>query len=512
MSPRTSHTKLVKDTAATKRTKLMRYRANPVLFIEEVLINPQAGKRFVLLKAEKRFLKHAFKRHRNGRLLYPEQVYACPKKSGKTTFAAIYIITMLFLFGGAYGEAICAANDYDQSVGRVFEAVKRIIECSPLLRGEAKITANKITLYGAIITAIPNNYASAAGSNQVVAVFDELWAYVSERSRRLFDELMPPPTRKIASRLTVTYAGFEGESVLLKELYDRGRQQAQVAPNLFAGDGILMLWSHEPVAHWQDAAWIEEARRQLRPNQFLRMIENRFVTNESSFVEVAAWEKCVHSQLGHTPNNRGLPIWVGVDASIKRDSTAIVATTWDRNTQQVCLVTHSVFQPNPDEPLNFEATIERVLYDLRQRFNLRKVLFDPWQMQAVAQRLTKAGLRIEEFPQTPANLTAAAQNLFELIQAQNLVAYPDAGMRLAISRAVASETPRGWRISKEKQSHKIDVVIALAMAAYATVQGHAESTYNLDAFGDDNMNWQSLRTYYYLASGGRFILPGGYNY
>lgn len=170
------------------------------------------------------------------------------------------------------------------------------------------------------------------------------------------------------------------------------------------------------------------------------------------------------------------------------------------------------FSPIPTSRSIFEATIERTLLDLRQRFNLRKVLFDPWQMQAVAQRLTKAGLRIEEFPQSPANLTAASLNLFELIEAQNLVAYPDAGMRLAISRAVASETPRGWRITKEKQSHKIDVVIALAMAAHATVQGHAESTYSLDAFSSENFDWQGLRTYYYLASGGRVILPGGYHY
>jgi phage terminase large subunit-like protein len=99
-----------------------------------------------------------------------------------------------------------------------------------------------------------------------------------------------------------------------------------------------------------------------------------------------------------------------------------------------------------------------------------------------------------------------------LIEAQNLVAYPDAGMRLAISRAVASETPRGWRITKEKQAHKIDVVIALAMAAYATVQGRNESTYNLDAFSSENFDWQGLRTYYYLASHGNLILPGGYNY
>lgn len=37
----------------------------------------------------------------------------------------------------------------------------------------------------------------------------------------------------------------------------------------------------------------------------------------------------------------------------------------------------------------------------------------------------------------------------ELITAQNIVCYPDANMRLAISRAIATETPRGWRITKQ---------------------------------------------------------------
>jgi hypothetical protein len=34
---------------------------------------------------------------------------------------------------------------------------------------------------------------------------------------------------------------------------------------------------------------------------------------------------------------------------------------------------------------------------------------------------------------------------------------------------VALETPRGWKITKEKSAHKIDVVVALAMAAHAAV-------------------------------------------
>ena len=74
--------------------------------------------------------------------------------------------------------------------------------------------------------------------------FDELWAYSSERARRLFDEMVPPPTRKIACRLTVTYAGFEGESELLEELYKRGKKQPEVGPSLHAGDGLLMAWHH----------------------------------------------------------------------------------------------------------------------------------------------------------------------------------------------------------------------------------------------------------------------------
>jgi len=144
----------------------------------------------------------------------------------------------------------------------------------------------------------------------------------------------------------------------------------------------------------------------------------------------------------------------------------------------VRLVFHRVFQPSPSEPLDFEAAIEETLRDLQKRFRVRKVLFDPWQMQATAQRLTREGIPLQEFPQSSPNLTIASQNLYELITGGNLLTYPDAGLRLSISRAVAVETPRGWRISKATQAHKIDIVVALAMAAHAAVSSQSESTYD----------------------------------
>ena len=69
-------------------TTLQRWRSDPISFVEEVLHDPETGKPFVLLDAEREFMRHAFALDDDGRLLYPEQCYGAPKKSGKTTLAA----------------------------------------------------------------------------------------------------------------------------------------------------------------------------------------------------------------------------------------------------------------------------------------------------------------------------------------------------------------------------------------------------------------------------------------
>jgi phage terminase large subunit-like protein len=102
---------------------------------------------------------------------------------------------------------------------------------------------------------------------------------------------------------------------------------------------------------------------------------------------------------------------------------------------------------------------------LNQRFDIQEVRFDPYQMISSAQRLQRVGLPMQEFPQSVPNLTEVSTNLYDLIKGKNLLVYPDDAIRLAISRAIALETSRGWRIAKEKASHKIDVVVALAQSA-----------------------------------------------
>jgi hypothetical protein len=490
------------------------WRAHPIEFIETFLFDPETGMPFRLLPAERAFLQHAFSFDGGGRLLYTEWLYSCPKKSGKTTFAGIIAIVMVLLYGGGFPEVLCAANSHEQSVSRVFSLIKRIIACSPLLQHEAKVTNDRVVLAGGTITAIASDYSTASGANPNLSILDELWAFDSERDRRLFDELIWPPTKKVAARLTVTYAGFTGESVLLEELFKRGTAQPQVGPDLYAGDGILCFWSHDPVAPWQDAKWLADARRSMRPNQYLRQVENRFVAAETTFINMELFDACVDPNLSRRLSDPALPVWAAVDARVKHDSTALALVAWDQERQRVVLCDHRIVMPTPEQPIDFAATIEQTILDWHGHFSLQSVWFDPFQMAASAQVLQRHGVTMVEYAQTLPALTAMAENLHSLIKGRNLAVYPNEAIRLAVARSVAVEGSRGWKIAKDKQSHKIDVVIALGMAALSAVRAQSEA---YDYSGDwisgpvgsventDSRAWYAQRLYSMLS---RQILTG----
>src|SRR5262249_22972331 len=157
--------------------------------------------------------------------------------------------------------------------------------------------------------------------------------------------------------------------------------------------------------------------------------------------------------------DKSLAVWVGVDASTKHDTTAVAAVTFDAQSKKVRLVAHRIFQPKPNAPLDFEATIEATVRDFAHRFSVRGVHYDPYQMGAFAQRLSALGLPRGKYAQSVPTLPAMGSNLYELIKPGGIIVYPDEVLRLAISRTIAWETPRVLRWAKKKTSHKIDIVI-----------------------------------------------------
>ena len=222
---------------------LARWRSSPIEFIEQALHDPETSEPFSLSEAERAFLKLAFTLTESGRLKYPELVFGAIKKSGKTTLAAITIIATILLLGGRFAEGFCVANDLEQAQSRVFAILKRIVAASPLLKHEARITADRISFpaLDATIMAIaatrlqrpvePDDYSV----RRIVGLHVRALASVVGR-----DDHLPGAQDQLPA--DVSYAGFSGESVLLEDLHKRGMALPEVGPSFRAGDGMLFAW------------------------------------------------------------------------------------------------------------------------------------------------------------------------------------------------------------------------------------------------------------------------------
>lgn len=444
---------------ATPTQDLDRYRADPVAFIDAFIPFNEKGLRWTLSPHQRRVITLAMREGRPpGIWIWGEM-----KKSGKTFVVACLLLWWTYTRPST--EAKVAANDLEQSQGRVFQTAVDLIKKNPHLRASATVRQSTIVLSnGTRITAIPNDYRGEAGSRHSIAVYDELWGYASESSQRLFEELTPPPTEQDAWILIGTYAGYTGESVLLERLYQEGLSGERIDTDLecYQHGRLFMFWSHTPRQPWQTSEYYAEQRRTLRPNAYLRLHENQWVTGSETFISAQQFDGCVDAT--HQPAleriDRGL--FVGVDAGIKNDTAAVVAVY--REGQRIVLAAHRIWRPTAADPLDIEDTIEAYLEDLRRRFRVRRILADPYQLHRSITSLRKRGCPIFEFPQTPANMTAAGQTLFELLNGRNLRLYPSDELRAQALNTVALESSRGWRIAKEKTTRKIDAITALAVA------------------------------------------------
>jgi phage terminase large subunit-like protein len=227
---------------------------------------------------------------------------------------------------------------------------------------------------------------------------------------------------------------------------------------------LFMLWDHKPRMSWQTKEYYAAQREELRVSAYLRMHQNKWVSTESGLFDMQEWDACVDRE--HSPPlpdiYKGVRLWVGVDASTKRDRSAVVSCF--REDGKVKLGPKRWWQPTKSEPMDLEETMEKYLLELHKGYTLVAVYFDPFQFHRSSMTLAREGLRMVEFPQTSGNLIEIGQNLHDLVTFGNIVLYPCKDLRKEAASSVAKETPRGMRITKEKSTHRIDQIISLAMA------------------------------------------------
>ncbi|MCZ6688849.1 MAG: hypothetical protein ACE1Z6_12385 [Candidatus Methylomirabilales bacterium] len=458
---------------------LLRYATDPVAFIDDLVQKNELGRPFYLLDHQREILRLAFTFDKEERLAYDTIMFSCPKKSGKTTINAALALWWAFT-QEAPNEIPLVANDFEQAVSRVFKAMVGLIRHNPQLAQSAEVQVARVFISnGTEVKAISSDYRGEAGGNHGFTSWDELWGYISESSRRLWEELTPVPTRRNSIRFITTYAGWEGESQLLWDLYRQGvgkeehpdGQGERIHPDLpiYANceARLFVYCDHEARMPWQTPEYYAAQRRSLRPSAYLRLHENRWTVAETTFITPEFFDPCVDKNLSPLLPTQECALYLGVDGAIKGDTAAVVGII--RDGEKFRLAIHRIWRPSANEPLDLEATIEAYLREVHERYHVRAIYCDPFQLHRSITTLKAAGLPIREFPQTTANTTRMGQALFELLNGRNIRLYPSEELRVQALNTVAVESPRGWRIAKEKASKKIDAIVALAMACVAAL-------------------------------------------
>lgn len=362
-------------------------RDDIVLWAERHFYLADTGAPIVLLPHQKAILRRAFtKDPLTGRFPYTTVIYSTPKKSGKTTISGL-VLRWIAETQTQFGEIYCIGNDAEQARERGFLACKESIMLTPGFRrdgmgGELPYRWRVTERYmyhvpsGSKVKAIPVDAPGEAGANPDLTVWTELWGLETASGRAFWEEMTTVPTRPNSMRLVETYAGYDGESEILKGLYDLGKdgrhltsadlflstgESGGTCASLGAGDfqgeevqffaeaqfphdhipiwenpaaRMLMYWDEGEIGRrmpWQHGTIAEEYYAQeeltLPPAAFQRLHLNRWVGAESEFVPIESWDACFDPDLRPLLPGDKTPIVLGVDAASTGDCFGVLAVT-----------------------------------------------------------------------------------------------------------------------------------------------------------------------------------------
>lgn len=491
-------------------------------WVEERFFDPTSVNQFgndwdfskaALLKLEpyqKRICDHVLTPLPNGEFPYSTVVYSTIKKEGKTTLAGA--------IGAWYAECInppnyilTLANDQEQSAGRIFAAMLPTFYAAGYKVPLFATSKPEVRLSnGTIVQAIPNNYAGAAGGNYGLTLWSELWGYTSERSRRLFEELIPVPTRFGSLRWIETYVGFEDESHLLLHLFKRIfvdtdekeiQKNAVPVPGLedittdgkptcwhIPEEGLFYYHNHTPRMSWNTGERGEKYRREqkadLRPSQYLRLHENRWQSSEGSFILDEKYNEAVTlsgPEVG--------PMVLAADASQRNDTIALVGVQKRRVNyfgkihERYRLMFVQVFNPKDfrqslemrrlgahTHDMNLMSTLGASIKSLYEKgLIIGPVFYDPYQLHQVAIDLRQDfKIPCMEFNQNLERLKADTF-LMNKFNHNEIDLFPHDILESHVKGAKAKEFDNEQiRIVKGTISNvrKIDAAVALSMAVW----------------------------------------------
>jgi phage terminase large subunit-like protein len=441
---------------------------DPVAWIERNFYIPETNAPIQLEPYQRATIQEALRRDESGAFIYSLILYADIKKSAKSTIAAA---VCLYLAWHTPWESVrIVANDLKQADSRTFFYIERAIRLNPTLAQLCKIKQYHITLpNNTTITAIPVDPKGEAGGGDLITCFTELWAAKNEAAKRLWSETTLSPLKFGKSlRWAESYAGFEGESPILEQLYETGVLHGELVATqtegleLYHNDAarMLTLWNTVPRCPWQTPEYYAQEAAVLTESEFNRMHRNQWASSEDIFVPLDWWNACKRSM----PEFNEQDQWVvGIDAGISSDSFGIVGVV--RRGDMIFKRYAREWKPPKGGVIDFREP-EAELRRLAKEYNVVCFTYDPYQLFDFCTRLRNEGVGwFKEFPQGQQRLVADKQ-FYDTIRERRFIHDGDAALTQHIANANAKTDGDKLRIIKRQEHLKIDLAVACSMASY----------------------------------------------
>jgi phage terminase large subunit-like protein len=434
-------------------------------------------------------------------------ILSFPRKNAKTCLSAFLLLAHLAGPKHVVNSQLFSTAQSREQAGVIFSLAAKIVRLSPLMRESIIVrdTAKELLVpqLGTKYRALSAEVSTAFGLSPVFIVHDELGQVRGPRSS-LYEALetatgaQEDPLSIIISTQAPTDADLL--SILIDDALE-GHDPRTVVKVYSAPkdsdpfDEKVIKAANPAFGSFLNArevmAMAHDARRMpAREAEYRNLVLNQRVETNNPFVTESIWKSC-----GATPAPLdGLDVYAGLDLASVADLTALVLIGKKDKVWQVhptfWLPAHGLREKSAKDHVPYDiwkeegfllttpgssVSYEEVsfyLFDLFQKYNIKKLAFDRWNMKHLKPWLIAAGFsetKIDdcfvEFGQGTQSMSPALRDLESAIKEKELAHgnHPVLAMNAACA-VVDSKDDANRKLSKNKSSGRIDGLVALTMA------------------------------------------------
>jgi phage terminase large subunit-like protein len=428
-----------------------------------------------------------------------------PRKSGKTTLAAVLMLYMLLVDEEAGAEIVISSSS-TRNAAVCFNIARAMVENNADMSAVCDVRSKAIIYKDNSIRLIPGTAATFSGANPSMVVIDDIQTIPQENVHE--QVVCSVAGRASPVILYLAAAGRDSRSPAWElHKYARGVMSGSVRDPTW----LARIYGAETTADWTDPrVWKkahpgvgltisestlrEECIRALNApgnvEAFRRSFLNVWTGNDSPWLDMDKWDRCQRKiEWGQY---EGRPCRIGLDLSATTDLTAVVVILPEADGDYAVLpiafcpegaldrgsrrdgvnyrdwAERGFLMPTAGNTVDY-AAVHSTIHALCGRYSVIEVLYDEWAASMLVGSLLERGIACIPVRQDGSRMSAAVRVLERLVENGKVRHDGNPVLRWCVSNTLVTANAAGMsKPTKRRSRDRIDLTVAtlLALSGY----------------------------------------------